>query len=411
MHNATQFIINDVDLSQNLHHLSDDDLFGLLDSAYTMSNLSMSMSITEKTFMNSMYGASSNEYNQCGLLELAEDTAAEGRFYIRAAQTIINNYLWNRWHLDYTLHDSLINHPKLKGKYKEQSVTKLDGVDYVMYIDTDSMYVNCEPIINSIGLIITESSDYVEFILALNELRLSELFKDELGDIVSKRHGENFLKFDLESIAETAFFLAKKKYIQSIAWSDGVYNALPYKHIKGKGVELIQTSRSQHARDLLKYLMELLFNDRINNDNYSKIIRYAHKLFSADSFDVQDRCEFIGMATFHNKIDYDKHGMQYTTKGANPQHKGAVRYNNIIKQQKLEYKYRPIHNDKIAWYYDEQMIPFAFHINEMPIDVMPNINSTAQFVKLILKPFERLVQLTNIKCANPLSQYRINSLE
>ena len=72
--------------------------------------------------MNSLYGALSNEYFRYYDMRMAEGITITGQYTIRSAEKAINEYL-NK-HL------------------------KTNNVDYVIAIDTDSLYINFGPLVS-----------------------------------------------------------------------------------------------------------------------------------------------------------------------------------------------------------------------------------------------------------------------
>ena len=395
-------ILDGVNISKDLDKVSDERLDELLEISERYAMVNMSLSIAQKTMMNSMYGAMANAFYYFASIDAASDITAEGRFYIKSANEIINKYFIEDWHNDHETHKLLWEHPDLKDSFAKHEVTPMKAEDYVMYIDTDSMYVCFAELFESCNFDPTKHGKYAEFIMYFNEIKLRKLFVDELGALIAKRHGENYLKFDLESISDTAMFIKKKKYVMAYKMDgDRVYDD-PTKHIKGKGVEIIQSTMSTPVKEMLKFLIVQLFNGNITNQSYRKYIHFAYEKFK--SLPITDRCSIKGVNGYADYVINDTTGLEFK-KGADAAIKGMALHNYKIKSQNLGTQYEIIKGGKIAWYYTKDGGSFAYAIGEFPEDIAEPIDDDAQFTKLVLKPFSRMVEVTDIDTSNPFAKH------
>lgn len=82
-----------------------------------------------KIFINSIYGGVGSPYFECYNVALAEAVTLQGQDMIKYANTIIDDYFINQWHLDTEFHQLL----GLK------SVNKILAKTIVIYNDTDSV--------------------------------------------------------------------------------------------------------------------------------------------------------------------------------------------------------------------------------------------------------------------------------
>ena len=81
-----------------------------------------------------------------------------------------------------------------------------------------------------------------------------------------KRNTDNFLMFELESLAYNGIWMSKKKYIQNIAWDDKleVTDRHPsLKKVKTIGFDTIQSSTPKFAREKLVECLRILFTSEI----------------------------------------------------------------------------------------------------------------------------------------------------
>jgi hypothetical protein len=93
-----------------------------------------------------------------------------------------------------------------------------------------------------------------DFILVFYQLRLKAFIEKILDLYAKKLNAENFLNFELESIAKSAIWLAKKKYIQELVWTDPDLHFNDLQNVKSKGFEIVQSSTPTFARQKLKML-------------------------------------------------------------------------------------------------------------------------------------------------------------
>jgi hypothetical protein len=444
-------ILNGVDLEGDLSTLSDIELWRFLDDAWRNVTMHMSMQITVKTCRNSMYGATSNKHYKFANIDVAEDITAEGRFYIKQGEHLTNQYFNFEWHTDSELHQMMFNDPVLKDGFITPNIKvgQLAEKDRVIYIDTDSMYIDYEDVIRSIGFLgksvidankstidsllercanddadaiaeldnlrlTAEVSDYHEFIVRLHQYRMTPYYNEGLAKIVAERHGNSVLEFDVETIADTAIFLAKKQYVQTLKWQDGRTYDNPISHIKAKGVELIKSSASWLVRNMLNYAYQKILSRQVYDiPTYKVMMRNLWNRFESEQ-DIQLLCMYTNCDKYFNYIENDTTNVSWKS-GTLPQYRGAATYNWLIGQLGHETRYERLENGRVYWYIVDRahisiqapfyIDAFAFIPGELPEDMskLLPLDRMAMFYKMVQKPIERLANAVNIYCENPLS--------
>lgn len=411
--------IDGIDLTQDLSSISTEQLFEMREHAYQTSALHCSMQVTLKTCRNSMYGATSNKHYAFCNIEVAEDITAEGRFYIHTGERLINEYMRNKWHLDYELHKKIAEQPLFKDEVDLSSpIEQLPEKDRVLYIDTDSIYVDFEDLLESLHY---HGKHWADLIVFMNDERLAAMFDKGLTDIVNKRHGKSVLLFDLETIADTAIFMAKKKYVQCIQWQDGRMFEDPLQHIKGKGIELIQTGSSQLVRDMLKYAYQAILGNKLKTSvDYKKLIQKLWKRFEREE-NIELLCAYVNAGKFKTYVLDDVNEVNMAPRCL-PQYRGAALHNYLVRKHKLMTKYKFIENGRMYWYMidknkallDEPFDwdAFAFNPAEYPEEFakMLPMDKLYQFFKLVVSPLERIASLTGINTADPLGNELLPTL-
>jgi len=334
-----------------------------------------------KIFLNSVYGALGNKWLVCFNPDVAEAVTFQGQNLIKHAEKVLNLYFQEKWHLDKELHDKL----GITG-----DVRQIRG-NVTIYADTDSNYVCFDEVLSSCGW----QGDPKEFILKINENRLTAFLKKAFDVFSERTNTKNCQDFEMENISQTGIWLAKKKYLLDLVWQDGI-DIAEGSQITFKGVELVQSSTPQFAREKLKELMKFIFQAKKNlkiNDIISKLKQYKEEFKVADP-------EKISMG--RGITDYSSYILNDTTKfeiaKGTPIHvRAAGIYNFTLNQNaKFKSKYEMIKAaDKIKFYHvktkhvAEQDV-FGFLPNSFPVEFAPPIDYDLQFARSIVDPLNRV---------------------
>jgi len=168
--------------------------------------------IRSKIQLNSAYGAIGNEYFRYYDEEIAEAITLSGQLSIRWIEKKINEFL----------------NKMLKTNH-----------DYVVASDTDSIYINMGPLVNTLakGKSVEEIVTYLD--KCCKEIVEPYIKKsyDELAEFMNAYGNKMFMK--RESIASKGIWTAKKRYMLLVHDSEGVRYTKPKTKIMG-----IETSRS-----------------------------------------------------------------------------------------------------------------------------------------------------------------------
>jgi len=158
-----------------------------------------------KLSLNSIYGAFGNKWFHFFDINIAESITLQGQNAILYSETILNKYFHDFFYKDKPVHD----HLNISVRYKLERPS-------VIYIDTDSCYVQFEEMYNAIDWN-GEKLTIDEFILEIYDFRLRDYIVKCMEKYAKLRNTDNFLAFELETIAYNGIWMSKKKYIQNIA--------------------------------------------------------------------------------------------------------------------------------------------------------------------------------------------------
>jgi len=338
-----------------------------------------------KLMLNSIYGAFGNEYFYFYNTDIAETITIQGQNAILFTEMILNSYFQKFWHTDISVHE------KMGIQIKGQVIKPV-----VIYIDTDSCYVSFQEIIEKSDW----EGDEKTFILNLYKYRLQAYIAAALEKYAKSYNSDNFLFFELESVAKSGIWLAKKKYIQDLVWKDPDISFESLSKIKAKGFEIIQSSTPLFARTELKELLSLIFADN-KNVKIAKIVRKLKKLKNKFKLsDIENISKNVRINNYTKYIENDYKTFE-VIKGC-PVHVRGAGYHNFIINNSKEYKkkYRLITSgEKVKMYYsmDKGCNVFSYIAGEFPYEIAPKIDMELQFEKVILSPINRVIHAIGLQ--------------
>ncbi len=336
-----------------------------------------------KLTLNSIYGATGNQYFALFNPDVAESVTLQGQDIWKFAEKIVNRYFNEMWHLDTELHE----------KMEVRNVRKLN-LDFIIYGDTDSNYINLGAVMDSCEF------DYepFEFIQRLNEHRLKDYIKKCYEIYAQKWNTKNYQDFELESLSYAGVFLGKKKYVLHIAWQDPNKDLFPrLSKIKSTGIELAQGGTAPFAREKLTFLLRHIFDKGKSFDirEFVKILKEIKNEFKIQNPDQ------ISIGTSVNNLEKfivnDTNKFE-VAKGC-PMHVRAAGYHNyVLNNSKYKAKYSLIRSsEKIKFYYvktknEMENNVFGYLNGAYPYEYAPPVDFDEQFNRVILDPINRFVE-------------------
>lgn len=324
--------------------------------------------MARKIQINSLYGAIGNAYFRYYKLANAEAITLSGQVAIRWIENKMNSYL--------------------------NKVLKTNEVDYVIASDTDSIYLNMGPFIKSIykGREKT-TEEVVGFLDKVCKMELEPYIESsykELAEYVNAY--EQKMQMKRENIADRGIWTAKKRYILNVWDSEGVRYEEP--KLKIMGLEAIKSSTPAPCRQMIKDALKIVMTK--TEDEMISFVEECRKKFN------QLSPEEISFPRTVN--DVNKHRSTSTIYGkGTPIHvRGALLYNYLIKEKKLDKKYAKIQNgEKIKFCYLKLPNPIRENvmscIQEFPKEFKLDkyIDYDLQFEKAFLEPMKVILDSIN----------------
>jgi DNA polymerase elongation subunit (family B) len=326
-----------------------------------------------KILLNSLYGALGNRYFRFFDQRVAEAVTLTGQLTIRWAEYALNTYL---------------NKAMRTEKWK----------DFVVAIDTDSLYVCLDDLVqvikpnNTIDFLDKVSSEKLEKVLAKAYDELYGMFGGVSNRMVMKR----------EVIADRAIWTAKKRYILNVLDNEGVRYAKP--KLKVMGIEAIKSSTPEPCRDALKQIFKVIMSE--NEVEVQKAIEQFKNYFKTLEPNA------IAFPRGASKVKEYRDASSIYKKGTPMHIRAALLYNRMIQDLSLTKKYTQIKNgDKIKFMYlrtpnaiKENVIGFVDFLPE-EFNLHKYIDYELQFQKTFLDPIEPILDAVG------WSSEEVNTLE
>jgi DNA polymerase elongation subunit (family B) len=318
-----------------------------------------------KIMMNALFGSFANKWFRYYDPRIAEAITLSGQLSIRWAEKAVNDYM--------------------------NKVLSTEGTDYVIAIDTDSVYMNFGPLVEKMGM--TERDKITKGIDQIVEEKFIPLIEDSYNELAYYMDAyENKMVMGREVIADAGIWTAKKRYILNVLNSEGVQYAKP--KLKIMGIEAVKSSTPASCRDALKGLFNILIVG--TEDKTQQAIAMFKTHFN--TLPPHD----IAFPRGVSDIGKWKHPDTIYMKGTPIHVRGALLYNALLKELDLERKYTPIKDgEKIKFLYlnpknpiKENVIAFPDYLPE-EFDLHKYVDHKLMFEKAFMNPVNPILTAIN----------------
>lgn len=325
-----------------------------------------SKSLSIKYILNGGYGALANIHNRWFSPDVAESITLSGQMAVKWVESNVNRVL------------------------NEQLGT--DGVDYIVAIDTDSIYVKLDTLVERRFGKDYDDEEVVDFLEKFSDV-MQGIIQEALDNLYRSTNAyEPKLHMALEAIGP-AIWIAKKRYIMSLPSFKKIRQYPP--KIKMQGIDAVRSSTPKIVRDYIKDAIPMLING-----NATEIKQYVD----------EKRKDFTGrpyeeVAFPRSANNLDKYADPFKIyKPATPiAVRGALLYNHMIKSKGME-KELPLlrSGDKLRYCYmtlpnplmedvfaTQDLLPAEFEMDEY-------IDYSKQFEKSFMSPIQKIVDAIGI---------------
>lgn len=315
---------------------------------------------TLKILLNSIYGTFANKHSSLMDIDHATSITITGQNVSKAGGNIIDDFV--------------------KAEYGvNESITK--------YGDTDSLYISIDPIIKSLNIPLLDEHKNID--KRIHEI-VNKIDKHVNSEILTWAKKELFsldprYVFKREVISDVGIFLQKKRYILHVLDDEGVATD----KFKYTGIEL---ARSTTPKKVKKFIEDIIKTTLLTQDvkSSNKVYREGYQMFKQlNPNDVAAR------TSINNLEKYSKGASLYKFNNGTPSHvKGAIAYNILIKELKIDDKYELVQaGQKVKKIYCQKNkygLDAITYVTDLPKEFNININWDKMFSKLVTQPIERI---------------------
>ena len=321
------------------------------------------MQLNLKITLNSAFGAMGNQHFRYFDQRIAEAITTSGQLSIKWIEKEINRYL--------------------------NEILKTDD-DYVVAVDTDSVYITMDKLVQSVygdkNVDKTKVIDFLDKVCSEQMEKIIDKSYQKLKDYMNAYDQKMVMK--RENIADRAVWTAKKRYIMNVYDSEGVRYKEP--QLKIMGIEAIRSSTpaacKQKMKDIFKIIMNGTEEDAIQ---YIDDFREEFKTLSAE--DIFFPRSVRGMKKYHDAA-------HLYIKGTPIHVKGALLYNKLLKDHKLLGDYPVIKDgEKIKFAYLKKQNTVGGEViaipNQLPseFELQDYIDYDKQFSKSFIEPMSSVM--------------------
>lgn len=333
------------------------------------------LQLSKKVSLNSLYGAMGSKYFRFFDLRNAIAITTTGQLSIRWIEDSINKYL--------------------------NKILKTED-DYVIAVDTDSVYLRLNGLVESIMGKTPETTKAIAFMDKVCETAIQPVIDkacSNLGEYTNVFQQKIVMK--REVLADKAIWTAKKRYILNVHNSEGVQYAKPKKKVMG--LEMIKSSTPTACRDKLREVVDVIF-DEDEAAVQSFIQTFRGEFQNLPLADIAFPRGVNGLVKYADKKSIYASGC--------PIHvRGSLVYNHFLSNNHLTDKYRLINGgDKIKFIFLKepntvQSNVIAFPEGDIPkeFDLHKYIDYNTQFNKSFLEPLKIILDAINWKAERTAS--------
>jgi DNA polymerase elongation subunit (family B) len=305
-----------------------------------------------KILLNSLYGAMGNQYFNYFDQRIAEAITYSGKLTILWAERAMNAAMSNL-------------------------VEKKD--DYVIAIDTDSLYVNMKPLIDKFN-----PKNPVEFLANTGSEYFEKMLNTEYANLFNHMNcKENRMDMEREVIADRGLWTAKKRYILNVLDKEGVRYTEP--KLKIMGIEAIKSSTPEVVRNKFKEIFKIIMEG--DEERTQAFIADFREEFN--KLPPEDISSPRGVSNVDKWVDRNT----VYKKGCPIHVRGSILFNNRIKELGLDKQYEMIKNgEKIKFTYLKLPNPIKENVVSYPVMLPKELNLhkyidyDTQFEKSFLEP-------------------------
>ncbi len=320
------------------------------------------LQLAKKVSLNSAYGAMGSQYFRFYDLRQALAVTQAGQLSIRWIENKLNDYL--------------------------NKILK-SNTDYVIASDTDSIYLNLGPLVDSVYKEKPETQKVISFMDKICEEKIQPYIDKSYQELAEYVHAfDQKMQMKREGLSDKGIWTAKKRYILNVYNNEGVQYAKP--KIKVMGLEMVKSSTPTAVRAKMYQLVDLVVNtDEKTVQQFVADFKEEFRKLPVEDISFPRGCN--GLKEYADSVTIYKKGT--------PIHvKGAILYNHFLKQHNLMTKYPLIQEgEKLKFTYLKTPNPFRDMVVSFPtrlpreFELQEYIDYETQFEKTFLEPIKLIL--------------------
>lgn len=320
------------------------------------------LQLAKKLALNSSYGAMGSQYFRFYDLRQALAVTQAGQLSIRWIENKLNEYL--------------------------NKLLKTDK-DYVIASDTDSIYLNLGPLVDSVYKQKPESAKVIAFMDKICEEKIQPYIDKSYQELADYVHAfDQKMQMKREGLSDKGIWTAKKRYILNVYNNEGVQYAKP--KLKVMGLEMVKSSTPTVVRDKMYKLVDLIVNtDEETVQRFVADFKEEFRQLPVEDISFPRGCN--GLKDYADSVTIYRKGT--------PIHvKGAILYNHFLKQHNLTNKYPLIQEgEKLKFTYLKTPNPFRDMVVSFPtrlpkeFELQKYVDYETQFEKTFLEPIKSIL--------------------
>ena len=275
----------------------------------------------QKILLNSLYGVLGLSIFRFYDLDNAAAVTLTGQEIIKTSAKYVNN------------------------KFNKRCSTK--DKDYVIYIDTDSLYLDIKSLadhekiedvkpfaIKTIGTVSDELNDFYKVMMV-------RMFNST----------DNRIKIAADVVAQSAFWVVKKRYAMRKVYN--MEESRDIDEIEIKGLDVVRSSYPKKFRDFMKGILTDILQGTPNKIVNAKIVTFKDTMKDFELEDIAKNTSVKFISNTEAKINFDpKHREPFNFEGGSTaQCKAALAYNDMLNKYELNDTEPILHGGKIKWVY------------------------------------------------------------
>jgi hypothetical protein len=309
----------------DLTKLSDQELMDLRKKTSDKQSKYDNMQSGSKVKINAFYGSLSNAYSRWYNPHFGEAITQSGQLAVKWGEKVVNKYL---------------------------NETLKTDTDYIIAIDTDSLYMNLGPLVYKIDPSASATSPQAPKISAMLDKfcgsKLLPVIRSGFDDLALYMNAyAQKMDMNREVIANKAIWTGKKHYILNMMDKEGIKYDPP--KMKIVGIEAVRSSTPGAARKAIKNCLTIIMNG--TEQQLQQAVRDTKTEFN--TLPLED----IAFPRSSSELDKWVDGLGNFVKGAPIQAKAVIYHNRLLKQLNVK-RFRPINaGEKTKFLYMKRFNP------------------------------------------------------